>query len=162
MRERCYIENFKEAVYARLSFFLWFLFSVLLFVRILIEVFVIYLLYDSFFMFGSLLEIVYKFIRFNIACFLWYFCLMLLKVFIFFLLSFLNKIMFSFDFLIMIYIVESDFFFYLFDNGMFDIDVIIFFKCFFVCFFCNYIYIYRRVDYGWYIFKFFDGNLYYI
>lgn len=36
--------------------------------------------------------------------------------------------MFSFDFLIMIYIVELDFFFYLFDNGMFDIDVIIFFK----------------------------------
>lgn len=96
--------------------------------RILIKVFVIYSLYDSFFMFGSLLEIVYKFIRFNIACFLWYFCLMLLKVFIFFLLLFLNKIMFSFDFLIMIYIVESDFFFYLFDNGMFDIDVIIFFK----------------------------------
>lgn len=141
MRERCYIENFKEVVYARLSFFLWFLFSVLLFVRILIEVFVIYLLYDSFFMFGSLLEIVYKFIRFNIVCFLWYFCLMLLKVFIFFLLLFLNKIMFSFDFLIMIYIVELDLFFYLFYNGMFDIDVIIFFKWFFVCFFCNRIYI---------------------
>lgn len=70
--------------------------------------------------------------------------------------------MFSFDFLIMIYIVELDLFFYLFYNGMFDIDVIIIFKCFFVCFFCNYIYIYRRVDYGWYIFKFFDGNLYYI
>lgn len=36
--------------------------------------------------------------------------------------------MFSFDLLIMIHTVESDLFFYLFDNGMSDIDAIISFK----------------------------------
>lgn len=84
-----------------------------------------YLLHDSFSMFGSLLEIAYKFIRFNTACSLWHPCLMLLKVLIFFLSSFPNKTMFSFDLLIMIHTVESDLFFYLFHNGMSDIDAII-------------------------------------
>lgn len=44
----------------------------------------------------------------------------------YFFLSFLNKTMFSFDLLIMIHTV--DLFFYLFVNGMSDIDAIIFFK----------------------------------
>lgn len=96
--------------------------------RILIKVSVTYLLHDSFPMFGSLLEIAYKFIRFNTACSLWHPCLMLLKVLIFFLSSFPNKTMFSFDLLIMIHTVESDLIFYLFDNGMSDIDAIISFK----------------------------------
>lgn len=46
----------------------------------------------------------------------------------YFFLSFLNKTMFSFDLLIMIHTV--DLFFYLFVNGMSDIDAIIFFKWF--------------------------------
>lgn len=106
------------------------------------KVSVTYLLHDSFSMFGSLLEIAYKFIRFNTACSLWHPCLMLLKVLIFFLSSFPNKTMFSFDLLIMIHTVESDLFFYLFHNGMSDIDAIISFKCFLVCSLCNHIYIY--------------------
>lgn len=120
---------------------LWSLSSVLLSVRILIEVSVTYLLHDSFPMFGSLLEIAYKFIRFNTACSLWHPCLMLLKVLIFFLSSFPNKTMLSFDLLIMIHTVESDLFFYLFHNGMSDIDAIISFKWFLVCSLCNRIYI---------------------
>lgn len=118
-----------------------------------------YLLHDSFPMFGSLLEIAYKFIRFNTACSLWHPCLMLLKVLIFFLSSFPNKTMFSFDLLIMIHTVESDLFFYLFHNGMSDIDAIISFKWFLVCSLCNRIYIYRRVDHGWHTLKSSDGNL---